>query len=63
MIILPTKKRLESRRNVLYEQLYSILQYATSADVEYIMRKIHIINQKINIYFQREHEPREIFED
>lgn len=64
MIIVPTKKRLERRRDALYKHLHSIMQYASIHQVEDIMRKIHGINLKLKTYFQRDnYEPEEIFED
>ena len=65
MIILPTRRRLVRRRDALYRQLHAILHHASVSQVEDIMRKIHGINLKLKIYFNREgqHEPREIFED
>lgn len=63
MIVLPTRRRLIRRRNALYEQLYSILSFASITEVEYIARQINIITQRINTYFIKENEPREIFED
>ena len=56
MIILPTRKRLESRRNELYKHLQMTLQYAPVQQVEDIMRRIHIINLKLVTYFRREKE-------
>lgn len=63
MILLPTRKRLEKRRDTLYQRLDSILGHANVHQVEGIMRKVHIINQKLLTYFKREHEPKEIFEN
>lgn len=64
MIILPTRRRLERRRDALYRQLHS-LQSASVKQVEDIMRKIHGINLKLKTYFTREgqHEAEELFED
>lgn len=63
MILLPTRRRLERRRDALYKHLQSIIQHASVHQVEHIMRQIHGINQKLKTYFVREHEPEEIFED
>ncbi len=64
MILLPTRRRLERRRDALYEHLESILQCASVHQVEDIMRKIHGINSKLRTYFVKEqHEPQELFED
>lgn len=63
MILLPTRRRLEQRRDLLYENLYYNLSHASVHNVEAVMRKIHGINLKLRNYFQREHEPKEIFED
>lgn len=60
MIILPTRRRLESRRDALYERLMNTLSIHQTED---IMRRIHIINLKLRTYFKREHEPKELFED
>ena len=65
MILLPTRRRLERRRDALYQHLQSILQHASIHQVENIMQQIHGINLKLKTYFQRElkHEPKEIFPD
>ena len=65
MIILPTRRRLERRRDALYSHLLSVLCRASIYEVESIMRQIHIINLKLRTYFIREgqHEAAEIFED
>ena len=63
MILLPTRRRLERRREKLYQSLQSILQHASVHQVECIMRQIHGINQKLKTYFVRDHEPEELFED
>ena len=63
MIILPTRRRLERRRDALYQTLHAVIRHASIAQVEDIMRKIHQINLKLKIYFNRDlHEPEEIFE-
>lgn len=54
MIILPTKRRLEQRRDALYRRLHSILHRASVSQVEEIMRRIHTINLKLVTYFTRE---------
>jgi len=65
MIILPSRRRLEHRRDALYQHLHAIMQHASYRQVEDIMRQIHCINLKIKIYFnsQQKHEPKEIFPD
>ena len=60
MIILPTRRKLERRRDALYERLTDVLSIHQTED---IMRRIHIINLKLRTYFKREHEPQELFED
>ena len=64
MIVLPTKRRLERRRDALYERLHAIND-ASVHQVEDIMRKIHGINMKLRTYFIRENERehKELFED
>ena len=59
MIILPTRRRLERRRDALYERLNSLL---TVHQVEDTMRRIHIINLKLKTYFKKQHEPEELFD-
>lgn len=64
MIVLPTRRRLERRRDALYKQLHLYLHSLSIIEVEDIMRKIHGINFKLKTYFIREgHEPTEIFEE
>jgi hypothetical protein len=65
MIVLPTKRRLERRRDALHEKLDSILQCASVHQVEEIMRRIHAINLRLRTYFIRENERehKELFED
>jgi hypothetical protein len=65
MILLPTRRRLERRRDTLYEHLLSIMQHASVHQVEGIMRQINCINLKLKSYFTREghHEAKEIFPD
>jgi hypothetical protein len=65
MILLPTRRRLERRRDTLYEHLLSIMQHASVHQVEDIMRQIHCINHKLKTYFTREghHEAKEILPD
>ena len=65
MIELPTRKRLERRRERLYAHLHSILQTASVLQVENIMRQIHAINLRLRTYFQRElsREPKELLID
>jgi hypothetical protein len=63
MIELPTKRRLERRRDRLYNHLLSVIHHATIIEVEDIMRKIHIINHKLYTCFRGgiEHETKELF--
>lgn len=65
MILLPSSRRLERRRDALYEHLHAIMQHASVHQVEDIMRTIHGVNLKLKTYFERElkHEPKEIFPD
>lgn len=64
MILLPTRRRLERRRDALYKRL-QLTKNASVHDVEDIMRKIHSINLKLKTYFKREgqHEAEELFDD
>ena len=52
MIELPTKRRLERRRDRLHAYLDSILHNASVRQVENIMRQIHSINFKLRTYFK-----------
>jgi len=61
MIILPTRKRLEKRRDKLYAHLESIINSASIHQVENILRQIHVINLRLRTYFKREREPEEYF--
>ena len=63
MIELPTRRRLERRRDRLYAHLRSILHNASVVQVENIMRQIHGINLKLRIYFKGgiERQPQELF--
>ena len=61
MIVLPTRKRLESRRDELYQRLLSSIDHASVHQVEDIMRRIHMINLKLITYFSR-NDPKEIFD-
>ena len=63
MIELPTRRRLERRRDRLYEHLHSILHNASVIQVENIMRQIHAINLKLRIYFKGgiDRQPKELF--
>ena len=65
MIILPTRRRLERRRDALYKYLDSIVRHATIHEVEDIMRKIHCIDFKLTTYFDRGdgYEATEIFDE
>ena len=63
MIELPTRRRLERRREKLYAHLHSILQTASIVQVENIMRQIHSINFKLRTYFKGyiDRQPQELF--
>ena len=63
MIILPTRKRLERRRDKLYAHLESVINCATIHQVEDILRQIHVINLRLRTYFKKEREPEEYFLD
>lgn len=63
MIILPTRKRLERRRDKLYAHLESVINSASIHQVENILRQIHVINLRLRTYFKREREPEEYFND
>ena len=65
MIVLPTRRRLERRRDALYKQLHLHLQCLSVREVEDIMRKIHGINFKLVFCFSGgiQHEATELFED
>lgn len=64
MIILPTRRRLEARRDALYQKLSELVNIQNAVhQTEDTMRKIHIINLRLRTYFKRAHEPKELFED
>jgi len=64
MIILPTRRRLERRRDKLYAHLESIINCASIHQIENITRQIHSINLKLRTYFKRDTiEPEELFID
>ena len=65
MIELPTRRRLERRRERLYAHLTSILPNASVQQVESIMRQVHGINLKIRTYFKGgiNQNPQELFID
>jgi hypothetical protein len=65
MIELPTRRRLERRRDRLYKLLGSIVTSTSVHNVEGIMRQIHAINLRLRTYFKAEfmREPKEIFID
>ena len=63
MILLPTRRRLERRRDAFYRHLHATIKDASYHEVEDIMRKIHGINIKLKTYFIKEHEATEFFED
>lgn len=52
MIVLPTRRRLERRRDALYQHLQTILQHASVSQVEDIMRQIHGITLRLKSYFK-----------
>lgn len=59
MIILPTRQRLERRRDKLYIYLHQIINCATVCQVEEVMRQIHGINLRLKTYFKPQREPQE----
>ena len=63
MIELPTRRRLERRRDRLYAYLGSILHNASIYHLESIMRQIHGINLKLRTYFNggSDRQPNELF--
>ena len=63
MIELPTRRRLERRRDRLYAHLHSILHNASVVQVENIMRQISGINLKLRTYLKGgiNREPQELF--
>ena len=61
MIILPTRQRLERRRDKLYIHLHNIVNCASVCQVEDIMRQIHGINLRLKTYFKPQREPQEYF--
>lgn len=63
MIILPTRQRLEKRREKLYTHLNSIISCSNRHQVENIMRQIHFINLRLRTYFKSAREPKEIFSE
>ena len=65
MIVLPTRQRLERRRDRLYRLLDDILLTATICQVESVMRQIHTINLRLRTYFKSEmaREAKEIFNE
>lgn len=65
MIVLPTRQRLERRRDRLYRLLDDILLTASIHQVESVMRQIHTINLRLRTYFKSEmaREAKEIFNE
>jgi hypothetical protein len=64
MIILPTKRKLERRRDILYERLDTLIHIPNSVrQTEDIMRRIHMINLRLRTYFTKGHEPKELFDE
>ena len=61
MIILPTRQRLERRRDKLYTYLQSAIDTLSVSQVEQVMRQIHSINLRLKTYFNLKREPKEIF--
>jgi hypothetical protein len=63
MIELPTRRRLERRRERLYAHLHFILSNASIIQVENIMRQIHGINIRLRTYFKGgiDRQPQELF--
>ena len=54
--------RLIRRRDALYDRLDQMIHCASVHQVEDILRRIHQINLKLKTYFERDHEPKEIFD-
>ncbi len=50
MIVISTRTSLIRRRDELYEQIHSVVGYASVQHVEAIMRRINIINLKLLSY-------------
>ena len=63
MIVLPTRRRLISRRDDIYDHLQSIMQHASVHQVEEAMRRIHTINLLLRTYFKRQNEPMPVFDN
>lgn len=63
MIVLPTRRRLESRRDKLYLRLEAVIRHASPQEVEHVMRQIHCINLRLRTYFIRQNETEQTFED
>lgn len=63
MIPIDSRRKLVRRRNALYKHLLSVLQHASPQQVEDVMRKVHIINHRLESYIKREVEPQEVFND
>jgi hypothetical protein len=64
MIPLLSRSRLKKRRNALYAHLIEIAKCASVHQVEDIMRRIHILNFRIQQYDQcPQQEPKQVFSD
>ena len=63
MILLPTRRRLERRRDKLYALLHTKVTVASVQQVEDILRQIHSINLRLLTYFKYNKEPNEVFVD
>ena len=63
MIILPTRQRLERRRERLYAYMHSAINSISVSQTEDIMRQIHRINLRLKTYFKRGREPQEFFNE
>lgn len=61
MIILPTRRNLIRKRDALYERLNADIGTVSVHQTEDIMRRINIINGKLQTYFLQAYEPKEIF--
>ena len=63
MIELPTRRRLERRRDRLYAHLDSILHNVSIHQVENIVRQIHCLNLRLRTYFNGgvSRQPQELF--
>lgn len=59
MIELPTKRILTEKRKALYDILTKNICNCSVERVEHLMRQIHKINFKLNIYFKKKKQQEE----